>query len=383
MTLIFLTLLFLFSMGATYWFHNQWRTDATVSPADDDLDADWPMVSILIPARNEARNIRRCVQGVLSQTYPVFEVIVIDDRSEDATPQILAEIAAGEPRLKVIQGQPLPAGWAGKPFALFQAAQQARGEWLCFIDADTFAGPDLIAAALSTAKRHKADMFSILTAQELPTFWERVIMPLVFTAISAAFAPAKVNDPDRSDAIANGQFILIRRSVYEAAGGHRAVWNALVEDLELARTVKGAGYRLVIADGRAYARTRMYTSLPEIWEGWTKNIYLGLQGRLGWLVSGAVGLVLTCVTVIAWPLGVLAWVLSGGGWPAWIALAQVALFLAYLIWQRVQAGRSFEVADRYALALPLAALMLGAMLWTSTFRVLSGRGVTWKGRTYH
>jgi chlorobactene glucosyltransferase len=380
MALALLTLLFLASLASTYWFHNQWRLDVSVEP-DPNLHQE-RLVSLIIPARNEARNIRRCVEALLAQSYSNIEVIVLDDRSEDDTPKILAELAENDHRLKLLQGKPLTPGWAGKPHALVQAAAAAQGDWLCFIDADTFAEPGLIEAALASALRHKADLFSIFTGQDLVTFWERVVMPLVFTSISVGYPPKRVNDPAKPDAIANGQFILIRREVYEAVNGHHAVWDQIIEDQALAAVVKDAGHRLVLADGRSYARTRMYTSLPEIWEGWTKNIYLGLADKLGLLISGGLGLFLSTVLFFAWPVGALIWVLNGGGWQALLALVEALVFLAYLLNQRVLANRGLDVPGGYAVFLPLASALLGAMMWASTLKVLSGRGVTWKGRTY-
>ena len=380
MNLTLLTFLFLASLASTYWFHNQWQLDISVE-IDAELDQE-RLISLIVPARNEGRNIRRCVEALLAQSYPNIEVIVLDDRSEDETPQILAELAAQDSRLKVLQGQPLRAGWAGKPHALVQAAAAAQGDWLCFIDADTFAQPDLIAATLSTAIGRRADLFSIFTGQDLVTFWERVVMPLVFTSISVSYPPKRVNDPHKPDAIANGQFILIRRAVYEAVGGHESVWDQIIEDQALAQVVKDAGHRLVLADGREFARTRMYTSLPEIWEGWTKKIYLGLADRLGLLVAGGLGLFLSNIVLLAWPAGAAIWLLNGGGWQAALALIQAVLFIGYLLWQRVLANRGLDVPGIYAVLLPVASLLLGAMMWASTLQVLSWRGVTWKGRTY-
>src|SRR5260221_684290 len=171
---------------------------------------------------------------------------------------------------------------------LAQGVAAARGEWLCFVDADTFARPQALAATYATAQAYQADLFSILTGQKLGTFWEKVVMPVVLSGLAFGFPPERVNDPKRPDAVANGQFILIRRKVYDAVGGHAALPASLVEDKALAEAVKRAGYRLVLADGQELAETRMYTSLGELLEGLTKNMFLGLRGRPWLLALGAV-----------------------------------------------------------------------------------------------
>jgi chlorobactene glucosyltransferase len=226
-------------------------------------------------------------------------------------------------------------------------------------------------------------MFSILTEQELGSFWERTVLPLVFLGLSFGFPAERVNDPAKPDAIANGQFILIKRSVYQAVGGHAAVKDRVDEDKAIAIVVKRAGYRLVLADGRKVAKTRMYTSLPEMWEGWTKNIFLGLRDRL-WLLSfGAfLGLAVSLVLPI-WLLGGWIWLGSGGGIAAAVVAGESIVLWVYLLWMRIQACRAFGIPGGYAFTFPLGASIFTAMMVVSAFNVISGRGVSWKGRRYH
>ena len=207
-------------------------------------------------------------------------------------------------------------------------------------------------------------------------------MPLVFTALSVGFPADRVNDPSKPDAIANGQFILIRRSVYDSVGGHQAIRGEIAEDKALAVLVKGSGYHLVLGDGRQVAQTRMYTSFPEIWEGWTKNIYLGLQDRL-WLLG--IGALIGLVGALALPLWtVLSFARAGssGSWMAGLAAAQSLLVWSYLVYQRVKACRALHINSWYALTLPLGALVFTLMMFTSTYKVLTGQGITWRGRSY-
>lgn len=381
--IFFSTLACLMGIAIVTWLHARRPLDVVVRPVPPPSTA--PLISVCVPARNEERNIQRCCEALLAQTYPNLEILVIDDRSTDSTPQILTALAAGDARLRTLPGEELPAAWAGKPHALSQAAIQARGEWLCFVDADTFIAPQGLASAYAAAQSQQADLFTLMTEQELGSFWEKVILPLVFTGLTVGFVPRKVNDPTQPDAIANGQFILIERRVYEAVGGHAAIRDSIVEDKDLAVLVKHAGYRLVVADGRAVARTRMYTTLPEMWEGWTKNIFLGLKGSAGLLMLGAFGAFLSLWAALLLPLWFaagLAW-WAAAGWAGGLLIALEAAALGgYLVFQRARVCHQMNIPGWYALTVPLGAAVFAGMMAASAWKVLSGQGVTWKGRKY-
>lgn len=365
------------------WMHNQYQLDIVAEPEHPPQNA--PLISVCIPARNEERNIGRCVEALLAQTYPNFEIIVLDDRSTDSTGEILHDLATKTDKVKILNGSNLPSGWAGKPHALIQAAAVARGEWLCFVDADTFVTPDALAAVYAKAAETGADLFTIMTKQIMLTFWERSVLPLVMLALSVGFSPRKVNDPNRKDAIANGQFIFIKRSVYEAVGGHEAIKNSIVEDKDLAVLVKRKGYRLVVADGRKVASTRMYTSLSEMWEGWTKNIYLGLRDDRGLLLLGVFGAFLAFTAALLLPAWVIWGVVltgAGSGVEGSVVLIEALALWGYLLFWRVLASRGMDIPAWYALTIPIGAGVFAAMMVTSAWNVLSGKGVTWKGRTY-
>ncbi|WKZ42036.1 MAG: glycosyltransferase [Anaerolineales bacterium] len=381
--LIISTLLCIAGLIVVYWVHNQYYLDIVVTPAP--LPADVPLISVCIPARNEERNIRRCVESALGQDYPKLEVIVLDDRSTDATPTLLQEIGSRDSRLIPIHGSDLPAGWAGKPHALHQAAASARGKWLCFVDADTFLASNALSSVLAKARETEADMFTVMTRQILGSFWEKVVMPLVMTALSVGFSPRKVNDPRRRDAIANGQFIFIKRSVYDAVGGHESVKDQIVEDKAISEQVKWNGYRLVVADGSQVVSTRMYTSLAEMWEGWTKNIYLGLRDHPSMLLLGAFGATLALIAALflpVWPILGIIWYVNGGGWMAIGVLLQSLLVWGALIFARANVAHGMGISRWYSLTTPLGAGVFAAMMLTSAWKVISGRGVTWRGRTY-
>jgi chlorobactene glucosyltransferase len=228
-------------------------------------------------------------------------------------------------------------------------------------------------------------MFTIMTFQILGSFWEKAVMPIVMTALSVGFSPRKVNDPNSRDAIANGQFIMIKRSVYAAIGGHESVKDQIVEDKAISEQVKWNGYRLIVANGFAVAKTRMYTSLSEMWEGWTKNIYLGLSDRPSLMALGAFGALLLLIAALVlplWPLLGVGWYLQGGSLPALAVIGEALLLWAIVIYARAGVALGMGISPWYALTLPIGAAVFAAMMFTSTWKVISGKGVAWKGRIY-
>ncbi|MGP6156897.1 MAG: glycosyltransferase family 2 protein, partial [Vulcanimicrobiaceae bacterium] len=227
-----------------------------------------PFLSIVVPARDEERSIERCVRSLLAQQDVDFELIVVDDRSSDATPAILERLAAESPRLRVVRGEQLPQGWIGKPWALHQGAAVARGAWLLFTDADSEHASRGAASALWFARFTGADALSIATLQELGSFWERALLPSILgMVLFASGSLGQINDPkDRRHALANGQYILVSREALAALGGHAALKGEIAEDLAFARRIKADGrFRFILAGGEELARVRMYHSAGEIW----------------------------------------------------------------------------------------------------------------------
>ena len=256
------------------------RSNAAIGASEP--PATLPSLSIVVPARNEERQIEDCVRSLLAQDYPDFEVIVVDDRSDDATPEILERVAASDRRLRVVPGKQLPAGWIGKPWAIEQGVAVSRGAWLLFTDADTIHEPAAAAAAVSYALRERLAALSLLTDQIVVTLAERAILPSILWTIAFGTGPLDdVNDPSQTEkALFNGQYLLVERSANDAIGGHASVRGEIAEDLELARRFKRDGrFRTALAGANALVRTRMYRSFPEIWDGFVKNFALGLRGQ--------------------------------------------------------------------------------------------------------
>jgi glycosyltransferase involved in cell wall biosynthesis len=331
------------------------------------------VVSAIIPARNEEASIARTVESVAAQPE-VEEVIAVDDGSTDATPRILSELTARVAKLKVIAAGSLPVGWVGKNHAAWVGAAASKGDWLLFTDADTFHLPGAMRRALADAAEHDAALVSYSPEQEMETWWERALILQIYWMLSRKYTFEKVNDPALPDAAANGQFILVRRDVYEPVGGHLAIANEMLEDVALARLVKRAGSRLHFASGLGIVRTRMYRSFEAMWEGWTKNLYAliggSLVGLIGELVDWFVLLFLVVVLTgrIVYPLN---WIVVSGCL-AWFAI-RVTSFGAYL-------RRNRYPFSNIKYFVPGVCLYSAALI-ASWWKTVNGT-VEWKGRRY-
>jgi chlorobactene glucosyltransferase len=352
--------------------------------------SDHPFVSVIVPARNEERNIRRCVTSLLEQDYANYEVIVVDDGSTDRTGQILNDLAASHPhgnRLYILRlRDELPSGWAGKPHAMYKGAQEARGTWLLFTDADTWHATNALRSTLAQAIEEQADLFTIGSTQELPSFWDNVMMPMAYLGVAMLYPPKLVNDPLSPVAVANGQYILIRRTVYDELGGYARpeLRATLLDDRDLARIVKEHGYKLHLVDGRGLLSVHMYHSLDETWRGWRKNAYLGNRGGLAFVLAQIIGLPMVTVIPFLLPLFPgLARLLGEHSISRKEVLLATILELSPLAAFRAWMNKGLGVRWYFTLTHPLAGAMFTAILSQSAWRVLTRRGVDWRGRQYH
>lgn len=342
-----------------------------------DPQRSYPSVSVIIPARNEATTIADCLVGAGAQRYPDLQIVVVDDRSEDGTGEIVRRVAAGDGRVQLVAGQPLPEGWMGKCWALHQGAQVAQRSWLLFVDSDTRLLPGAVAGAVEEAVRRGVPVLSALTTQELPTVWERVVQPAVFAAIAEAMPIVLVNNRHVPQiAVANGQFLLVRRDVYDALGGHAAIRGEIAEDAAFAKRVKQMRRGYWLGDGRELATTRMYTTPAALWEGWTKNLHTGAQ-LIPWLVPPGTVYI---ATVLLAPYLCLYWAWRWRS-PALASAAAVQLGTALIA--RRMTDQVFGVPARYTLSQPLGELAFLVLLGASFYKVITGQGVTWKGRRYY
>ncbi|MEP7226171.1 MAG: glycosyltransferase family 2 protein [Gemmatimonadales bacterium] len=337
------------------------------------------LVSVVIPARNESSTIATVVGSILSTTYHPIELLVVDDRSSDDTAAIVESFS--DPRLRLLRGEKLPAGWYGKPWACFQGYRAAKGDILLFTDADTRHAPELLARAVGALAKERADLVTVAPMQRCITFWERVVMPQVWLLLALRYHPDAVNRARRErDVIANGQFILTTREAYEAAGTHEAVRHEVAEDLALAQTYLRHGRKLHFAFAERLMETRMYQGLSHLIEGWSKNIYLG--GRRSFphepLLRGLVPVMLI-VVMLYWllPPAVLLASVVDPGLSNLASAALIACAFSAGFWILISYG--MQVPAVYGLAYPLGALMALYIILRSTWR---GRRVEWRGRIY-
>jgi chlorobactene glucosyltransferase len=339
------------------------------------------LVSVIIPARNEATTIATVVRSILDTTYSPFELLVVDDRSSDETAAIIESLPA-DPRLRLVRGEELPGGWYGKPWACFQGYRRARGELLLFTDADTWHQPALLSHAVGALEQEHAALVTVSPTQRCVTFWERLVMPQIWFLLSLRYHPRTVNRARRaSDVIANGQFILTSRQAYEAAGTHAAVRHEVAEDLALAQTYLNKGLKLHFAFAERLMETRMYQGLAHLIEGWSKNIYLG--GRRSFPdepLRRALVPVMLVLAMLFW-LAPPAVLIGAAADPALAPVAPAALAatgLSALFWMLICHGMAIPAV--YGLGYPLGALMALYIILRSTWR--GGRRIDWRGRVY-
>lgn len=242
---------------------------------------DYPFVSILVPARNEERNIEKCINSLLQQDYPNYEIIVLDDESEDRTWEILSRLAQGNDRLHLLKGKPLPEGWIGKCWACHQLSEKARGEFLLLVDADTFHKPSMLRSVMDAAHFYQADLISGLPHEKIETFSELLTIPLISWGILAAIPlPLAFALPHPALSITIGQLLLFKRESYERIGGHISVKDHVCEDMALGRLIKAKGLRWRLVDAGDVTECRMYTNLSEAVNGLSKTIFGALNFRV-------------------------------------------------------------------------------------------------------
>jgi len=338
----------------------------------------FPLVSVLVPARNEEENIERCINSLCKQSYSNYELIVYDDRSADRTVDVLEQLSQKFSNLKIIKGQELPKGWLGKCFACHQLAKEASGEFYLFTDADTEHNKDSVQASIAEIQHKNVGLLSLLPSVQRKSFWEKLFMPLLYF-VEYTFLPffliRKLKNPKLS--MGNGQFMLFSRKAYEAIGGHESVKDKLVEDVSLARKIKKHGLGLEIQDGFNLVNCRMYRNFKEIVEGFTKNIFPGL----GYSVVGLIFLISFCFLIYIYPYIALTLGFVFSLDPVnWIYLPLIQVSVALMM--------RFILAYRFSLGwlscfLHLPAISLFILIALNSSRMfLFGPGASWKGRRY-
>ena len=341
-------------------------------------------LTVVVPAYNEAANIAACLAAVLASEPPCadWRLLLVDDGSTDATIAV-ARAAAGE-RFTLLEAGPRPVGerWVGKNWACSRAIDTVTSDWVLFIDADLRLQPTALRRALAQALADGADLLSLAPRLSCSCLAEWMVQPIIASLLGLGFPIEAANDPASTVAFAAGPFMLFRRSAYEAIGGHRALAAEVVEDLALARRIKAGGYRLRYLLGLDAAELCMYANFAALWEGWSKNWLLGLDGSVPKALAAAalVLLLFSGPWLLAPAAAFAAWVLPHQrallASSAWAALLGIALQLVLRLWIR----RRFQLPLRHWWLMGVGGLVVAGIGPTSVWRTLTGRGWTWRGR---
>jgi glycosyltransferase involved in cell wall biosynthesis len=326
-------------------------------------------VTAIVPARNEEAVLATCITSLTSQAE-IAEILVVNDQSTDGTAGVVRSLMEKIPNLRLLESGALPDGWVGKNHALWVGVQQAKCVWLLFTDADAEHEPDSVSRALQMAQEQDAVLVSFSPEQITETWYEKALIPYIYLRLAKRFSYERVNDPNSPAAAANGQFLMMRRDVYDAIGGHASVAGEVLEDVALALRVKAAGHRIWFGSGRGIVRVRMYRSFQAMWQGWKKNLYRLMGGT---------------------PRAVIREMESNLPWIPFLLIVlglkyPTLLFLGVLLLIARQTSYGLElVRNQYPFSfifyyVPAVALYV-AVLWASYRGHVNGR-IQWKGREY-
>jgi len=334
-----------------------------------------PRISAIVPARNEEAVIAACVESLAPQNE-IAEILVVNDQSTDRTAAIVRELIPRFHQLRLLETTGPPPGWVGKNNAVWLAAQQAKGVWLLFTDADAVHEKDSAVKALQIAAHLNAALVSFSPEQLMDTWYEKAMIPYVYCRLASRFSFAEVNDPGKATAAANGQFLMVRRDAYNAVGGHAGIAGEVLEDVALAKLVKRAGYCIWFGSGKGYVRVRMYRSFASMWEGWRKNLYPLMGGKKETLGMEIVRAVVPVMATLIAAVSTWGFTESVMGALGVLAIGIIGILIAYvgelkrdqyptrLVWYGIP-GR----------------LLFAAVLWAS-YRSHTRGKLEWKGREY-
>jgi chlorobactene glucosyltransferase len=337
-----------------------------------------PLISILIPARNEESNIAACLESLRRQHYPRYEILVLDDGSTDITAAVVGDIAAADPRVRLLRGKPLPEGWAGKPFACHQLAKEARGSWLLFTDADTIHAPQMLRSALAYSHSHKLSLLSGFPLQHTISFTQRIALPIMyFILLSCCPLWWLQGSRKPKPGIAIGQFLFLSAADYWEIGGHQLVRSRIVEDVWLGFELARRGKRQGVVDLSDVVSCRMYTRSREVWQGITRWVYSA--GALSPWLLGLLMVVGTALFVVPFVfiVGHFTPLIPDYGWSMLIAMQVGAILL-----MRILVDRRFHHSKIYSLSHPAGVSFWLLCCVNGAVKHLTGGGVRWKERSY-
>ncbi len=336
-----------------------------------------PLVSVLIPARNEEDNISQCVESLFKQDYPRYEVIVLNDHSTDRTGVILSELQNKFPELKIINGAELPEGWIGKSFACHQLTQSAKGDWLLFTDADTIHNSNSIRTGIETALVRNADLLSVVPYQITMTLSEKLVIPILhfvtFSLLPFYFLEKR---GFKQFTIAVGQYMLFKKSSLEKIGGYESVKNAMVEDVSMGKLIKKNNMQLIVLNGIEMVSCRMYRNFSQVWEGFSKNIFAGLGFSFVTMLCIVIFYFIFFVLPFYWVTYFL--ITQGFSLLSLICLAQISI--NYFI--RFTLSFKYKLSFTSSILHPFGILTVILITLNSWRLVAFTKGPSWKGRSY-
>ncbi|MES0342137.1 MAG: glycosyltransferase, partial [Candidatus Humimicrobiaceae bacterium] len=337
-----------------------------------------PLVSVLVPARNEEKNIGRCLRSLSKQDYHNIEILVLDDNSSDDTARIVEKLSEKDKRIRLVRGRSLSRGWKGKSYACHQLSREASGEYYVFTDADTLHFPNSISSSLRALLSGRLDALSVFPKQIMVSVHERMVVIFINLAV-LALMPLGLIRKTRSPkiSIANGQFMLFKRSVYRSIGGHRSIKNDIVEDVAISKQVKKCGYRFMVFDGRSAIYCRMYDGFKGVVRGFSKFIFAAMNYsviKLGVVVSFI--MLLFLVPLLLLPFGLYFF-----NWPLLInvmILSQVSIILL------IRIAMTFRFKSRFTdiFLHPLSMFYIAVLSVNSVYQAKYGNGIFWKDRFY-
>jgi chlorobactene glucosyltransferase len=345
----------------------------------EELPEPLPLISILIPARDEESNIVTCLESLQGQDYPNYEILVLDDSSSDNTAAVVEQIAASDPRVRLLRGKPLPQRWAGKPFACHQLASQAAGSWLLFTDADTIHAPAMLRSALSYAHNNRLALLSGLPLQHSVSFSERVVIPVMYFIILSWFPLWWLQGSARlKPGLAIGQFLFLSAREYRDMGGHEAVKSRILEDVWLGFEMARHKKRQATVDLSQMVACRMYEGLGDLWEGFTRFIYSVASLStwiLGLMMLAGFGLFVAPFLWVAWHFLAMS---ADYDWLLLIIIIQllVIMLMRGLIDHRFHHSRLYSLSHPVGVSFMLLAGVCGVA------KRFTGAGVYWKQRRY-
>jgi len=326
-------------------------------------------VTVIVPARNEEAVIAACIASLANQPE-IAEILVVNDQSTDGTARVVSGLMEKIPNLRLLESGGLPDGWVGKNHALWVGVQQAKCTWLLFTDADAEHERDSVSRALQIVKERAAALVSFSPEQITEAWYEKALIPFIYLRLAKRFSYENVNDPNSDAAAANGQFLMLRRDVYDTIGGHAGVAGEVLEDVALAMRVKAAGHRISFGSGKGIVRVRMYRSFQAMWQGWKKNLYR-LMGGTPWTVFREMESNLPWIPLLVIVLGLKF---------PFLFFVGVLLLIARQTSYGLDLARNQFPFSFIFYYVPAVALYV-AVLWASYRSHVNGR-IEWKGREY-